>query len=65
MNISNQLEKSLDEVKTFGVYRLDIYHAPGWFLMQTYNNIQDAIIYCDMMNTDTSIVHRVFEEDCV
>jgi hypothetical protein len=63
MNISNQLEKSLDEVKAFGVYRLDIYHAPGWFLMNTYADERDADIYCDMLNRDTGLVHRVFEEE--
>lgn len=42
------------------VARLDIYHAPGWFDLQTYDNERDADIYCDMMNTDTNMVHRVF-----
>lgn len=42
------------------VARLDIYHAPGWFDMQTYDNEKDANIYCDMMNNDTNMIHRVF-----
>jgi hypothetical protein len=60
MNTTHQLEKSLDEVNTFGVYRLDIYHAPGWFLMNTYADERDADIYCDMLNSDTNMIHRVF-----
>lgn len=60
MNITHQLEKSLDEVNTFGVYRLDIYNRPGWFLMNTYADERDADIYCDMLNRDTNIIHRVF-----
>jgi hypothetical protein len=60
MNTNNQLEKSLDEVKTFGVYRLDIYHRPGWMLMHTCAEETDADIYCDMLNSDTNMVHRVF-----
>lgn len=42
------------------VARLDIYHSPGWFDLQTYDNERDAVIYCDMLNTDTSMIHRVF-----
>ena len=42
------------------VARLDIYYAPGWFDLQTYDNERDALIYCDMMNTDTNMIHRVF-----
>lgn len=47
----------------FVVARLDIYHAPGWFTMQEYDNYQDAYIYCDMLNNDTNMVHRVFVEE--
>jgi hypothetical protein len=47
----------------WGVYRLDIYHKPGWMLMQSYDNLRDAWIYADMLNTDTNLVHAVFEED--
>lgn len=47
----------------YGVYRLDIHTRPGWFRMQSYENFRDAFIYCDMMNTDTNMVHAIFEED--
>ena len=47
----------------YGVYRLDIRTRPGWFKMSTYDNERDALIYCDMLNTDTGLVHRVFEEN--
>jgi hypothetical protein len=47
----------------YGVYRLDVYRAPGWFLVQSYTDLRDAEIYCDMLNTDTNMVHKVFEED--
>lgn len=45
------------------VCRLDIRTRPGWFRMQSYDNERDALIYCDMLNTDTNMVHKVFEED--
>lgn len=48
------------ETNKFVVARLDIYNAPGWFDLQTYDNERDADIYCDMMNTDTNMIHRVF-----
>lgn len=47
----------------WGVYRLDIYNAPGWFLIQAYVDEQDADIYCHMLNLDTGLVHKVFEVD--
>lgn len=47
----------------YGVYRLDIHKAPGWFLIQWYNDVRDADIYCAMLNQDTGMVHRVFEVD--
>lgn len=47
----------------WGVYRLDIYKAPGWFLMQSYDNLRDAEIYCTMLNQDTGLIHKVFEDD--
>lgn len=46
----------------YGVYRLDIYHAPGWFLIQSYDTFKDADIYCTMLNQDTGMIHKVFEE---
>jgi hypothetical protein len=54
-NSENQTQKL-----KYVVARLDIYHAPGWFDLQSYDNERDADIYCDMMNTDTNMVHRVF-----
>lgn len=45
------------------VCRLDIRTKPGWFRMSTHDNERDALIYCDMLNTDTGLVHAVFEED--
>jgi hypothetical protein len=61
MSINLPIKVNLDENKIkYGVFRLDIYHKPGWFLMQTYENERDADIYCDMMNLDTNIIHRVF-----
>lgn len=47
----------------WGVYRLNINQPPGWMLMQEYTNKQDALIYCDMLNSDTGMVHKVFEVD--
>jgi hypothetical protein len=47
----------------YGVYRLDIYTRPGWFLINSYDNVSDAILYCDMLNKDTEIPHMVFEMD--
>jgi len=47
----------------YGVYRLDINRAPGWFLMQSYDNEKDADLYCLMLTQDTGMVHRVFEVD--
>lgn len=47
----------------YGVYRLDIYKAPGWFLMRSYDRVEDAEIYCTMLNQDTELVHKVFEHD--
>lgn len=47
----------------YGVYRLDINRAPGWFLVQSYKDVRDADIYCDMLNQGTGMVHRVFEVD--
>ena len=49
----------------YGVYRLDIRTKPGWFLMNTYNNLKDAWLYCDMLNADTGLVHSVFEMEGV
>jgi hypothetical protein len=61
MSISLPIKVKLDEnEKIYGVFRLDIYHKPGWFLIQSYNNQLDADIYCDMLNLDTNMVHRVF-----
>lgn len=50
-----------DKLK-WGVYRLDIYNRPGWFLIQLYDNYVDADIYCLMLNQDTGIIHKVFQE---
>lgn len=47
----------------YGVYRLDIHKAPGWFLVQGYTDVRDADIYCAMLNQDTGMIHRVFEVD--
>lgn len=57
-NSENQIPK-----RKFVVARLDIHRAPGWFDVNTYDNEQDAEIYCDMLNQDTNMVHRVFVED--
>lgn len=63
-NSENQTPKPKSEEKNrYGVYRLDIRTPPGWFVLQTYDNEQDANIYCDMLNNDTNMVHRVFMED--
>lgn len=60
-NSENQTAKpKYVETNKFVVARLDIYNAPGWFDLQTYDNECDALIYCDMMNTDTNMIHRVF-----
>ena len=45
----------------YGVFRLDTYSKPGWFLMNKYDNLRDAVIYADMLNTDTGLRHAVFE----
>lgn len=45
------------------VARLNIYLKPGWFDMKSYDNERDAIIYCEMLNSDTGLIHRVFVED--
>lgn len=64
MNSENQTAKPKSEEKNkYGVYRLDIRTSPGWFLLQSYDNEQSAQIYCDMLNQDTNMVHRVFIED--
>jgi len=55
--------ESLKLFKRYVVARLDIYRSPGWFDIQTYDNYQDARIYCDMLNSDTNMIHRVFEVD--
>lgn len=47
----------------YGVYRLDIHKPPGWFLLRSYDNVDDAIIYCTMLNQDTTMFHKVFEYD--
>lgn len=60
--VQPQKQKS-EEANKYGVYRLDIHRPPGWFVLQTYNNERDAQIYCDMLNQDTNMVHRVFMED--
>lgn len=60
--VQHQKQKS-EGTNRYGVYRLDIHRPPGWFVLQTYDNEQDAQIYCDMLNRDTSMVHRVFLED--
>ena len=60
-NSENQTAKpKYVETNKFVVARLDIYNAPGLFDLQTYDNERDALIYCDMMNTDTNMIHRVF-----
>lgn len=61
MTTNTNIEEKEESVK-YGVYRLDIHTKPGWFLMHSYDNERDAYIYCDMMNTDTNMVHRVFED---
>lgn len=45
----------------WGVFRLDIYHKPGWMLMNKYDDLKSAWIYCEMLKTDTGLVHAVFE----
>lgn len=61
MTTDTNTEPKEESIK-YGVYRLDIRTRPGWFLMQSYDNYRDAFIYCDMMNTDTNMVHKVFED---
>lgn len=51
------------EANKFVVARLDIHTAPGWFDVRTYDNFQDADIYCTMLNQDTGMIHRVFIAD--
>lgn len=47
----------------YGVYRLDIYNAPGWILVRQYDNLNDAEIYCTMLVQDTGTIYRVFEDE--
>ena len=47
----------------YGVYRLDIYNSPGWFLARQYDSLDDAEIYCTMLIQDTGEVYKVFEVD--
>lgn len=49
--------------KKYVVCRLDIYNKPGWFEMNSYADELDADIYCNMLNQDTDMIHRVFIED--
>jgi hypothetical protein len=49
--------------KPFFVARLNIYKSPGWFDIQSFDNLRDADIYCLMLNQDTEMIHRVFMED--
>lgn len=61
MSINLPLKLNLDENKIkYGVFRLDIYHKPGWFRVQVFDNERDADIYCDMLNLDTNMIHSVF-----
>ncbi len=60
MTTNTSTEEKVESLK-YEVCRLDIRTPPGWFRMHIYNNERDALIYCDMMNTDTNMVHRVFE----
>lgn len=61
MNSEKQTQKpKCVETNKFVVARLDIHRAPGWFDIQVYDNERDAEIYCDMLNSDTNIIHRVF-----
>lgn len=45
----------------WGVFRLDIRTKPGWLLMNKYDDLKSAWIYCEMLKTDTRLVHAVFE----
>lgn len=45
------------------VARLNIYKSPGWFDIQSFDNVRDADIYCLMLNQDTDMIHKVFLED--
>jgi hypothetical protein len=54
---------SINHEQKWGVYRLDIRTKPGWFRMNTYTDLRSALIYCEMLNTDTNMVHAVFEEE--
>lgn len=61
MNLNLPLKLNPDENKIkFGVFRLNIHQSPGWFLVHEYDNEKDAIIYCDMLNEDTTMHHCVF-----
>jgi hypothetical protein len=61
MNLKLPLKLNPDEDKIkYGVFRLDIHKKPGWFLVKSYNNENDADIYCDMLNLDTNMIHRVY-----
>lgn len=46
--------------RIYGVFRLDIHNKPGWFLIQSYKDENDAVIHCDMLNQDTNMYHEVF-----
>lgn len=60
---SQQQSPKYVETNKFVVARLDIHTAPGWFDVKTYDNFQDADIYCTMLNQDTNMIHRVFIVD--
>lgn len=47
----------------YGVYRLDIHKAPGWFLVREYDSLSDADIYCTMLIQDTGLIYKVFENE--
>lgn len=63
MNSENHQVNQKSEKNKYFVARLNIYKSPGWFDIQSFDNLRDADIYCLMLNQDTDMIHRVFMED--
>lgn len=52
-----------EKPKKFVVARVSLYDKAGWVDIHEYDNEQDAWIYCNMLNADTTMFHSVFEVD--
>lgn len=61
--IQQPKQRCVEKSKPFFVARLNIYKSPGWFDIQSFDNVHDADIYCLMLNQDTDMIHKVFLED--